>query len=124
MDKNQTQESMTLQSALDTLIAKGKKDGTVSSKAVIDMLDAIDATPEQAEQIYNALESAESRSMWAIFWICCRTAILRNRNLLKVRFKRLKRKKWRIPAFWQTAGTGRSGPHVSQGNRQSTAPLS
>lgn len=58
MDKNQTQESMTLQSALDTLIAKGKKDGTVSSKAVIDMLDAIDATPEQAEQIYNALESA------------------------------------------------------------------
>ena len=45
MDKNQTQESMTLQSALDTLIAKGKKDGTVSSKAVIDMLDAIDATP-------------------------------------------------------------------------------
>lgn len=58
MDKNQTQESMTLQSALDTLIAKGKKDGTVSSKAVIDMLDAIDATPEQAEQIYNTLESA------------------------------------------------------------------
>ena len=58
MDKNQTQEITTLQGALDALMSKGKKDGTVSSRAVIDMLDAIDATPEQAEQIYNTLEAA------------------------------------------------------------------
>ena len=58
MDKNQTQEITTLQGALDALMSKGKKDGTVSSRAVIDMLDAIDATPEQAEQLYNTLEAA------------------------------------------------------------------
>lgn len=44
------------QKKLAALLAEGKKTGKVSSKQLIDLLDTIHATDEQAEQFYDLLE--------------------------------------------------------------------
>ncbi len=43
---------------LETLLTESKKTGKVSSKALIETLDAINASDEQAEQVYDLLEIA------------------------------------------------------------------
>jgi len=48
----------TLQQRLKSLIETGKKEGKISSKQLLDTLDAIDADEKQTEQIYDALEKA------------------------------------------------------------------
>ena len=47
-----------LQQKLKALIEKGKKEGKVTSKQLLQTLDAIDADEKQTEQIYDALEAA------------------------------------------------------------------
>ncbi len=47
-----------LQKKLKSLIETGKKEGKVSSKLLLQTLDAIDADEKQTEQIYDALEKA------------------------------------------------------------------
>ena len=44
------------QKKLAALLAEGKKTGKVSSKQLIETLDAIDATEEQTERFYDLLE--------------------------------------------------------------------
>ncbi len=53
MEKNET-----LQQKLRSLIEIGKKEGKVSSKQLLNTLDAIDADEKMTEQIYDALEKA------------------------------------------------------------------
>ncbi|MBR6118940.1 MAG: RNA polymerase sigma factor RpoD [Oscillospiraceae bacterium] len=48
----------TLQQQLKSLIETGKKEGKISSKQLLNTLDAIDADEKQTEQIYDALEKA------------------------------------------------------------------
>ena len=43
---------------LEALIAEAKKTGKVSSKLLVETLDAIDATQEQTEQVYDVLEQS------------------------------------------------------------------
>ena len=43
---------------LEALIAEAKKTGKVSSKLLVETLDAVDATQEQTEQFYDVLEQA------------------------------------------------------------------
>ena len=43
------------QKKLAELLAEGKKAGKVSSKRLIEVLDAVDATEAQTEQIYDLL---------------------------------------------------------------------
>lgn len=40
------------------LLEEGKKSGKVSSKKLVETLDAVDATEEQTEQFYDVLEAA------------------------------------------------------------------
>ena len=47
-----------LQQKLKNLIETGKKDGKITSKQLLNTLDAIDADEKQIEQIYDALEKA------------------------------------------------------------------
>ena len=53
MEKNET-----LQQKLRSLIEIGKKEGKITSKQLLNTLDAIDADEKQTEQIYDALEKA------------------------------------------------------------------
>ena len=48
----------TIQQMLKTLMETGKKEGKVTSKQLLQTLDAIDADEKQTEQIYDALEKA------------------------------------------------------------------
>ena len=48
----------TLQQKLKSLIETGKKEGKITSKQLLNTLDAIDADEKQTEQIYDALEKA------------------------------------------------------------------
>ena len=48
----------TLQQKLKALIETGKKEGKITSKQLLNTLDAIDADEKQTEQIYDALEKA------------------------------------------------------------------
>ena len=43
---------------LETLLTESKKTGKVTSKVLIETLDAMNASDEQAEQVYDLLESA------------------------------------------------------------------
>ena len=47
-----------LQQKLRSLIETGKKEGKITSKQLLQTLDAIDADEKQTEQIYDALEKA------------------------------------------------------------------
>ena len=47
-----------LQQKLGALIETGKKEGKITSKQLLQTLDAIDADDRQTEQIYDALEKA------------------------------------------------------------------
>ena len=47
-----------VQQKLKSLIEAGKKEGRISSKQLLNTLDAIDADEKQTEQIYDALEKA------------------------------------------------------------------
>ena len=53
MERNET-----LQQRLKSLIEIGKKEGKITSKQLLNTLDAIDADEKQTEQIYDALEKA------------------------------------------------------------------
>ena len=53
MERNET-----LQQKLKSLIEIGKKEGKITSKQLLNTLDAIDADEKQTEQIYDALEKA------------------------------------------------------------------
>ncbi len=52
------EKTETLQQKLRSLIEIGKKEGKISSKQLLQTLDAIDADEKQTEQIYDALEKA------------------------------------------------------------------
>ena len=52
------EKTETLQQKLRSLIEIGKKEGKISSKELLQTLDAIDADEKQTEQIYDALEKA------------------------------------------------------------------
>ena len=52
------EQNETLQQRLKSLIETGKKEGKVTSKQLLQTLDAIDADEKQTEQIYDALEKA------------------------------------------------------------------
>ncbi|MDD3164689.1 MAG: RNA polymerase sigma factor RpoD [Oscillospiraceae bacterium] len=58
MAKNQVLAATTPIEALRALIAQAKPSGKIASKAVMDALDAADASPDEIEQFYNELESA------------------------------------------------------------------
>ena len=49
---------------LEALIAEAKKTGKVSSKLLVETLDAIDATQEQTEQVYDVLEQSGIEADW------------------------------------------------------------
>ena len=53
MERNET-----LQQKLKSLIEIGRKEGKITSKQLLNTLDAIDADEKQTEQIYDALEKA------------------------------------------------------------------
>ena len=52
------EQNETLQQKLKALIDIGKKEGKITSKQLLNTLDAIDADEKQTEQIYDALERA------------------------------------------------------------------
>ena len=52
------EQNETLQQKLKQLIETGKKEGKISSKQLLQTLDAIDADDKQTDQIYDALEKA------------------------------------------------------------------
>ena len=52
------EKTETLQQKLRSLIEIGKKEGKITSKQLLQTLDAIDADEKQTEQIYDALEKA------------------------------------------------------------------
>ncbi len=52
------EQTVTLQQRLKSLIEIGKKEGKISSKQLLNTLDAIDADEKQTEMIYDALEKA------------------------------------------------------------------
>ena len=52
------QQNETLQKKLKSLIETGKKEGKITSKQLLQTLDAIDADEKQTELIYDALENA------------------------------------------------------------------
>ncbi len=52
------EQTDTLQQKLKSLIEAGRKEGKITSKQLLQTLDAIDADEKQTEQIYDALEKA------------------------------------------------------------------
>ena len=58
MEGIKVEQNETLQQRLKSLIETGKKEGKVTSKQLLQTLDAIDADEKQTEQIYDALEKA------------------------------------------------------------------
>ena len=58
MEEANVETNEILQKKLKSLIETGKKEGKVSSKLLLQTLDAIDADEKQTEQIYDALEKA------------------------------------------------------------------
>ena len=51
------------QKKLVALLTEGKKSGKVSSKLLIETLDAIDSSEEQTEQVYDLLEQSGFRNI-------------------------------------------------------------
>ena len=58
MEERNVEKTETLQQKLRSLIEIGKKEGKITSKQLLQTLDAIDADEKQTEQIYDALEKA------------------------------------------------------------------
>ena len=58
MEGLNVEQNEMLQKKLKSLIEAGKKEGKITSKQLLQTLDALDADEKQTELIYDALENA------------------------------------------------------------------